>query len=128
VGAALVIFELLRGNLQMTFVYMTGAIIVGISLFWVRCRNSALYGLVEVLFGLLVIHFSTHPAYTVLAADNVNYTEVFLAKWAGILAAIYIFARGLDNIDKGPLPAGLRTVWDGFFHRKAPVFRRSASS
>jgi hypothetical protein len=102
----------------MTILYIFITVGSGVTLFWLRCKNSVIYGSVEIIFSFAVIFVAGHPGYTVLIVYEPQYPEVLFGKIAAILAAIYIFVRGMDNIDKGPPPTWLRPLWNKLFHSK----------
>jgi hypothetical protein len=77
----------------------------GISFFTLRCRYPIAYGLTEIFVAILSIFYSTTPAV-------VSGTGRFFA----LLGGIYIFVRGLDNIDKR---MKANHLWNSFFHGSA---------
>jgi hypothetical protein len=72
----------------------------GLSFYWLRCRRRFLYGLCELLvaFGVIYITFVPQTNYLLISGPPVS--QFLLTKGAGILGGIYIFVRGLDNMDK----------------------------
>ena len=113
----------------MAVLYMEMAVVIGIFLFWLRCRSVVLFGFIELIFSLVIIHLTAHPGYGLLAGSQANYPEVLVSRWAGFLAAIYVFVRGLDNIDKGPPPLWLRPTWRKIFYsRQAAKDPRAAKT
>ncbi|GEM_PF-6573836 len=97
-------------------IYIILAIVVSTGFYWLRCRRPCLFGVIEILVGLLVIHLTFHPGYNTSMAQEISYPELILGSWAGTLAGVYIFVRGMDNIDKGPPPGWLRLRWNKLFH------------
>lgn len=71
---------------------------VGCLAYKFRCKAQALYGMLEVI---AAVAFSA----TFLYSINVQNFRLFSAT-VGLLAAVYVVVRGLDNIDKG-LASGL---------------------
>ena len=77
------------------------AAVAGFAFFWLRCRHPLYYGFSEIAASLVTIFFSTSPAITSQT------TRLF-----ALLAGIYVFVRGMDNLDKR-LKA--TRVWQGIF-------------
>jgi len=85
-------------------------ILFGFLAYLCRCRAQLLYGCVEV-FAALVF------AATFLYSINVQNFRLFSAT-VGLLAALYVIVRGLDNIEKGltdlpELHQRWRSIWFG---------------
>jgi hypothetical protein len=79
------------------------ALMVGIALFWFRCKRLFEYALIEI-GGAVGSTF-----YAIIAPNN-----SLLAKGLGILGGLYILVRGLDNIDKS---LKNRSWWDRIFYK-----------
>ncbi len=82
------------------------AIAIGLLLYRLRGKYPLFYGSTEVLVAILVIFVS-------IGTDTANP----LNKIVGILGGIYIFIRGLDNVDKG-LPHSWRGRWNKWFPKR----------
>ena len=81
--------------------------VVGLLFFRMRCTKPALYGSAEMVVGMVTLWFSaTGPS------------ESLLLKGIGMMGAVYVMVRGLDNLDRG-LPEGRgRAFFDKAFHGK----------
>jgi hypothetical protein len=77
-------------------------VISGVSFFVLRCRQPIIYGILELTVAVLSIFYSTTPAV-------VSGTGRLFA----LLGGVYIFVRGLDNIDKRMKS---NKTWQSFFH------------
>jgi hypothetical protein len=86
--------------------FSVAAVFVGLILYRLRGRYPLVYGLTEVAVAILAIFVS-------IGTD----TPYPLNKIVGILGGIYIFVRGMDNIDRG-LPNSWRDWWDRWFPKK----------
>jgi hypothetical protein len=78
------------------------ALLVGLLFFLLRSRAPFLYGLSEVFAATISIIYST-------SIQN----STLLAKGVALLGGIYIFVRGLDNMDKRL--NGKNRLWTRFF-------------
>jgi len=65
-------------------------IMASISAFQIRCRRRTIYGVIELIFGIIsVISFTDHsPPFSAINAVQ-------------LIGGIYVIVRGLDNIDHG---------------------------
>jgi hypothetical protein len=77
--------------------------------------SPTLYGACEIIVAFVVIYLAFKPPYTVLVTEE-GYSPIGIEvqHYYGILASIYIFVRGMDNIRAG-LPITRRPRWDKIF-------------
>ncbi len=75
--------------------FLLAALPAAWGLFALRCWQRALYGLLEVIVGVLAVGNASPSA----GRDPTNLTAAL-----AVIAGVYIIIRGLDNIDQG-LPA-----------------------
>lgn len=95
-------------------------LVIGIALFWVRCRYRIIYGLVEIIVCLISISitFLTAPDYNCFLGyfgiDNQQYqiSNEYI-KMLASFSGLYVIVRGLDNIDQKL--KGKCIAWDIFF-------------
>jgi hypothetical protein len=71
--------------------------------YWLKRRSPLFYGLLELFVAMISIWSSV-----LIQTDNL------FAKTLSLLGGIYIFVRGLDNINKG-VPASFERVWSFIF-------------
>jgi hypothetical protein len=82
------------------------SIATAIFLYRIRGRHPLFYGTIEISVSVLAILVS-------IGASNNP-----LNKIVAVLGGIYIFIRGMDNVDKG-LPTSWRPTWDWVFPKRA---------
>jgi hypothetical protein len=94
---------------------ITLVVFFGIVMYLIRCRAQLVYGIVEVVAALVVVYLAFRPPYSVLVIEQ-GYSPwgVQLQHYYGLLAGVYIFVRGMDNIGSA-LPRQLRVRWDRLF-------------
>jgi hypothetical protein len=92
-------------------------IAAGLVFYWLRCQRRFLYGLCEIFvaFGIMYMTFVPQTNYFLMSGPSSS--QYLLTKGAGILGGIYIFVRGMDNMDKD-LPPKWRRIWDTMFSRR----------
>jgi hypothetical protein len=77
----------------------SGAVVFGLVLYWIRCRKLFVYGALEVFAAVFTIFFSFAPASQPdMTVCNASVWWCFFQRWLITLAGIYIFVRGLDNM------------------------------
>jgi hypothetical protein len=103
----------------MSWVYIVLMVIFGLFLYVIRCRLQMWYGFLEIIVALVVIYLAFNSPIDYLET-GIGYspTGVLLQHFYGVLAGLYIFVRGMDNIRSG-LSAHLRTQWDAVFRGHA---------
>jgi hypothetical protein len=85
------------------------AVAASLYLYWFRGQMPFLYGILEVLIGIVTIFLAC-----------INAKADVLARSLAILGGGYIIVRGMDNMDKG-CPSRLRKYWDATFPKQAPA-------
>jgi hypothetical protein len=95
-------------------IWLVGAITAAVFLYGMRFRRRLIYGIVELLFGLIAISLSSFSQGPVFAAPDEQPPFAPLASWVAFAAGVYIIVRGLDNIRLG-LPERWRPRWDKIF-------------
>lgn len=99
----------------MIMVYIAVTIVVALFFYMLRCRRQLWYGVCEIIVAFVVIYLAFKPPYTALAlAQGYSPIGIQVQHYYGLLAGIYIFVRGMDNIRAG-LPVTCRTRWDNIF-------------
>ena len=83
--------------------FIAPAICLGIGLYWFRCRAQLLYGIFELVFASTAIWMAI-----VSSGD-------FYPRMIALAGAVYVFVRGMDNVDRG-LPPKWRSWWMSFFY------------
>ncbi len=86
---------------------IAAAIIFGIAFFWFRCRAPLYYGLSEIAAAIMTIAVSSSTT----AGGG-------FGRIVGLLGAVYILVRGLDNMDKRLKG---RELWAKVFWGRFPV-------
>jgi hypothetical protein len=89
-------------------------IVVGLLLYTLRCRAQFWYGVCEIVVAVVVIYLVLRPAYDFPIFGGYSPFGMELQKSYGILAGLYIFVRGMDNIRNG-MPFSWRASWDRVF-------------
>jgi hypothetical protein len=90
-----------------TLVIACGAI--GLLLYVWRCRWLFTYGCAEVFFGALGVYYKVIQMHARLNPEG----------WVGVVLAVYIIVRGLDNMGKAPdQPKWMRKPWNLVFGTK----------
>jgi hypothetical protein len=78
-----------------------------------RLRYRAIYGAAEVAAALGTLIFIIAKGRVSIAPNDDSEWQTFLTNYLGLLGVIYIFVRGLDNIDQGLTNIGsLRRLWN----------------
>lgn len=96
------------------------AVFVALFFFGLRARHQFWYGLIEIIAavaGMYFVFFPLQTSYLRSVSPGPSMPEIVMAKSVGLLAAIYIFVRGMDNMDKN-LPVSWRRRWDRIFRGK----------
>jgi hypothetical protein len=83
------------------------AVLASLYLYWLRGQLPFLYGILEVILGVVTI-----------SLVSINARGDALARVLAILGGSYIIVRGMDNMDKG-CPPPLRGFWDAVFPKRA---------
>jgi uncharacterized membrane protein HdeD (DUF308 family) len=83
--------------------FLLSGIVLALALFWVRSRHRMLYGLIEIIAGILTL-LQQYP--TGRGAFSSGFSEGFQTyRWQLVfitfLAGVYIMVRGLDNFSQG---------------------------
>jgi hypothetical protein len=86
----------------------------GFLLYLLRCRKPLLYGIVELIFSVIILTLTFIPQLSYLTADS-SFFGSYLVRGIGLVTGLYTFVRGMDNIDKS-LPPKWRKTWDLVFH------------
>jgi hypothetical protein len=82
-------------------------LIVTVGLFYLRGRQPAIYGFLEIGIGIMAV-------YVAIGSTSAG----TLAKVIALFTGIYIIVRGMDNVEKD-LPNGIRDGWKKIFKKKA---------
>ena len=98
---------------------MIGIIIGCFVLYKLRCSKPFWYGVIEVVVAVATIILTIWPVSVssgtvIIGSRNIFGVVVELQKYLGILAGIYIFVRGMDNMSK-ELPRWMRKWWHLLF-------------
>ena len=92
-------------------------ILVGLFLYWLRCRHRLWYGGFEICFAFLLIFLAFFPHRPVFLAVTEAPPLFWLDSYVALIAGIYTLVRGLDNIDVGlPQSSSWRKTWDRLWH------------
>jgi hypothetical protein len=112
-----------------------GAIVVGLLLFTLRCWQPFYYGALEIIAALFTIYFSIVPAkqaiMTVCNGSVFWGVGCYFQSSLIILAGIYIFVRGMDNMGRqlpNWVPDSVRRFWHRVFRGNAPGLAKQDSS
>jgi hypothetical protein len=89
-------------------------VVGGFALYLLRCRKQLLYGIVELVFSVIILTLTFIPQLSYLTADS-SFLGSYLVRGIGLLTGLYTLVRGMDNIDKS-LTAKWRKRWDLVFH------------
>jgi len=98
----------------MGVVYIVLTIAAGLFFYRLRGLHPFAYGVAEVLVATCVIFLTFYPPEEFLTTDNYSLLGVELSRVVGIFAGIYIFVRGMDNMEKD-LPRGWHRWWERRF-------------
>jgi hypothetical protein len=94
------------------------AVIAALVLYWLGCRRRLYYGMIELVVALTVMVLAFYPQTVGNVLVNGAYTPSALgsliAKLIPLSAGVYIFVRGLDNIEAG-MSAASRSKWKRWF-------------
>jgi hypothetical protein len=77
--------------------------IVGLFFYWLRRNFQRFYGICELIAAGIVFFLTLYPSgfsYSVIGVDAPVISS-WLSNFYGILAGVYIFVRGMDNIYHG---------------------------
>jgi hypothetical protein len=89
---------------------------IGIFFYWLRYRHRLLYGILEILVALVLLYVGIFPAETyALLIREPPRSDIVIAgvtKMVTVFGAVYVFVRGLDNIDTGLPSSTWRKRWD----------------
>ena len=115
--------ELFLGNAYLVTVFhalcVSLTLIAGVGLYFLRCRRPALYGQIEIFSGLGAALFASNQLSAGIATGALAPPRVAVAVFAAV-AALYVIARGLDNIHKS-LTGKSKDAWERFFFAQTPV-------
>jgi hypothetical protein len=81
------------------------AILVGVFLYWCRCRHRVLYGAAEILVALLLLYLFFFPEAQGVVGRNSwigslgSVWGFYLSRTVTLFGGLYALVRGLDNID-----------------------------
>jgi len=113
--------ELILGNSYLVTVFhvlcVSLILIAGVGLYFVRCRRPALYGQIEIFSGLGAALFASNQLTAGIATGALAPPRVAVAVFAAV-AALYVIARGLDNIHNA-LTGKSKDAWECFFFGQA---------
>jgi hypothetical protein len=113
--------ELILGNSYLVTVFhvlcVSLILIAGVGLYFVRCRRPALYGQIEIFSGLGAALFASNQLTAGIATGALAPPRVAVAVFAAV-AALYVIARGLDNIHNA-LTGKSKDAWERFFFGQA---------
>src|SRR6266446_523992 len=99
----------------MVIPYIAATLVAALLLYVLRCRRQIWYGACEIVVAVVVIYLAFNPPHNFMMTNQgYSYVGERLEKFYGILAGIYIFVRGMDNICNG-LPVTARARWDRVF-------------
>jgi hypothetical protein len=87
-------------------------LIVGVALYWMKGRSPLVYGITEIIVGIVA-------AVNGLARADLN-KGLDLTIVIQVLGGIYIIVRGLDNAGKGVAGTVLEARWNWFFRTVLP--------
>jgi len=90
-----------------------GALAFGVFLYLLRCRKQLWYGVIELVFSVIVLTITFIPQADLLAAKSALLGD-YLLKGIGTATGLYILVRGMDNVRNG-LPKPARVEWDRVF-------------
>jgi hypothetical protein len=83
-------------------------IAIAILFYWLRLRHRLLYAVAEILFalGLTVVAWFPAERHEMLAEESStwDHTVAWVSQKTTLFGAIYVFVRGLDNLDVGLQP------------------------
>ena len=109
--------ELILGNSYLVTAFhalcVSLILIVGVGLYFVRCRRPALYGQIEIFSGLGAALFASNQLTAGIVTGALVPPRIAVAVFAAV-AALYVVARGLDNIHKS-LTGKSKETWENFF-------------
>ena len=115
--------ELIFGNSYLVTVFhalcVSLTLIVGVGLYFLRCRRPALYGQIEIFSGLGAALFASSQLTAGIVTGALAPPRIAVAAFAAV-AALYVIARGLDNIHTS-LTGTSKETWERFFYAQARV-------
>jgi len=115
--------ELILGNSYLVTAFhalcVSLILIAGVGLYFVRCRRPALFGQIEIFSGLGAALFASNQLSAGIVTGALAPPRVAVAVFAAV-AALYVIARGLDNIHKS-LTGKSKETWERFFFAQAGV-------
>jgi hypothetical protein len=99
-------------------VWILMTIIAAFALYALRCRARFWFGICEIVTSVFVMYITFVPQKLFfLMNEGASVLGNYLVMGIGITTGIYIFVRGMDNLDND-LPAGWRGPWDRVFRGK----------
>jgi hypothetical protein len=117
--------ELILGNSYLVTAFHALCVLLilvaGVGLYFVRCRRPALYGQIEIFSGLGAALFASTQLTAGIATGTVAPPRIAVVVFAAV-AALYVIARGLDNIHKS-LTGKSKETWENFFFAPAKVLK-----
>ena len=100
------------------------AISAGVGFYWLRYKHLLVYGLSEVFIAVVLMIVTIFPAETYnIIYNEPSSSDVFIAwitRIATMFGAVYVFVRGLDNIDTA-LPS---STWHSRWNWAKQAIRR----
>ena|SRR5215208_2165857 len=100
----------------MGFLLILVLIGLGVFFYWLRYKYRLLYGAVEILFSIILMSVGLFPAESyALVIKGPTKSDIVIAavtKFVTLFGAVYIFVRGLDNIDQALPSSTWRERWD----------------
>jgi drug/metabolite transporter (DMT)-like permease len=95
-------------------------VLAALGLYKLRRRRRLLYGVIEVLVAVVFIVLAFYPqssggnVLTDASPSSSTVIGVLISRLISLSAGVYIFVRGLDNIDNGKdsMPPTIRSLWE----------------
>jgi hypothetical protein len=97
------------GPLMPKWLVFLGVAAIGYGLFRLRQAHQAVYGLLEVMFGIITANYAWPNFYQTSSVGSI----------AALLGSLYVIVRGLDNIDKSLKHPDLRRAWKSVFPKSS---------
>jgi hypothetical protein len=102
--------------------YVCLLIIAGLGFYWIRCKSQWFYGICELISATIVFYLTVRPP--VFSFSPVHGTGMdipvispWLSYFFGILAGVYLFVRGMDNIHQDASQR-VRHIFDRLFGQR----------
>ena len=89
-------------------------VLVAIGFYRIRCSKRFVYGLIEIIAGVVTIVLGEFPPYSILTDDGSSVLGTRAAHILTLMAGVYIVVRGLDNMAQD-LPHRWRPAWRRIF-------------